>query len=128
MFNNDYIMRAIEDLSYMLAKVIFNKDVTANEIIDEQGNFSESNFLYHQLLKKVDEGKINEAENLLFESIENNPSSEYLKVAIDFYVGLEKLSDETLNSNSFPREEILEGLLCINRIYKVNESILEDEL
>jgi len=120
-FNNDYIMRAIEDLSYMLAKVIFNKDVTANEIIDEQGNFSESNFLYHQLLKKVDEGKINEAENLLFESVGNNPSPEYLKVAIDFYTGLEKLSDAYLISCEFPREEILDGLNSINAIYKSKE-------
>jgi len=120
-FNNDYIMRAIEDLSYMLAKVMFNNDVTANEIIDEQGNFSESNFLYHQLLEMVGKGKINEDENLHFERIDLNPSPEYLKVALDFYSNLENLSDAYLNSCRFPREEILDGLNSINLTYKANQ-------
>ncbi len=118
MYNNDYIMRMIEDLSAFLANVVFHKDAAAIEIFDEQGNISESNLLHVQMLVMIGEGRLNEAENLLFEKIEAHPNPAYLQVALDFYTNLDNLSDETLNNAGFPRVEIVEGLGDIKKIYQ----------
>lgn len=48
------------------------------------------------------------------------PTAEYLKVAIDFYSELNKLSDAYLTDCGFDRGEILDGLKAINMIYKMN--------
>lgn len=66
----------------------------------------------------IGEGRLNEAENLLFEKIEAQPNPAYLQVAIDFYTSLDNLSDETLNNAGFPRDEIVEGLGDIKKIYE----------
>lgn len=116
MYNNDYIMRMIEDMSTFFAKVIFQKDVAAIDLFDEQGNISESNFLYVQLLTMVGEGRLNEAENLLFEKIAAHPSEAYLKVGLDFYKTLEQLSDVTLINAGFSRAEIGDGLRDLKKI------------
>lgn len=118
MYNNDYIMRMIEDMSAFLANVIFHKDAASIEIFDEQGNISESNLLHVQLLAMIGEGRLNEAENLLFEKIEVHPNPAYLQVALDFYTSLDNLTDETLNNAGFPRAEIVEGLGDIKKIYE----------
>lgn len=118
LFNNDYIMRAIEDLSCFLAHVIFQKDVAAIQLQDEEGNFSESKFLHFQLLTMIGEGRLNDAENLLFEKIACHPNEDYFKVALDFYASLDDLSDATLNNCGFPRPEILEGLSDLKKIYE----------
>jgi hypothetical protein len=120
-FNNDYFMREMEKLSSFLAHVMFEKDVARLEITDEQGNVLESNLFFHELIRMVRDGKINEAENYLFNQVEKYPTPEYLQVAIDFYSELEKLSDEYLKTCLFGRDEIMDGLLGIKKIYKVSE-------
>ncbi|MBC3887833.1 hypothetical protein GH810_05870 [Acetobacterium paludosum] len=117
MYNDDYIMRLIDELSGFLANVIFNKEVSPIQLEDDQGNFSESKFLHYQLLTMVGEGQINEAENLLFEKVQLNPTAEYLKAGIDFYSILDTLSDNTLNDCRFSRVEIGEGLSDLKKIY-----------
>jgi|GEM_PF-169590 len=110
MYNNDYIMRMIEDLSTFLANVVFQKDLASVDIFDEQGNITASNLLHLQLVTMIDQGRINEAENLLFEKVSAHPNPVYLQVALDFYASLDKLSDAVLNQAGFPRSEIVEGL------------------
>lgn len=117
MYNNDYIMRMIEDLSTFLANVVFQKDAAAVEMFNEQGNISASNLLHLQLLAMIGEGQLNEAENLLFEKIEAHPNQAYLQVALDFYVNLDNLSDAALTRAGFPRTEIVEGLADIKKLY-----------
>jgi hypothetical protein len=86
-------MRMIEDMSAFLANVVFHKEAATIELFDEQGNISESGLLHLQLVSLIGEGRINEAENLLFEKVEVDPSQEYLNVALDFYASLDGLSD-----------------------------------
>ncbi len=116
MFQNDYIMREIENLSRAVAKVFFQKDVISNEIFDQQGNISESNFLYHRLKLLIHDRRINEAEDLLFEEVEQNNSEEIIKVAIKFYQDLQELDDKTLLDCDFSQQEILEGIQAIQKI------------
>jgi predicted DNA-binding ArsR family transcriptional regulator len=127
MFNKDYIMREIENLSRFLATVIFQKRTSAVEIIDEQGNISESGLLYHRLKALINENKINEAENLLFAEFEQDPNEHNLEVAIQFYKTLQELSDETLENANFSREEIIEGVESIKKILHEHQSLFEDD-
>ena len=120
----DWLMRQIEIISRTLAKIIFNKETTEYMIIDFQ-QLTETDVIYNKLLKLIDERKINEAENLLFEQIETeleeNPESRiYLEVAIDFYSRLNDLSDKTLEDCGFEREEIDDGIREVAEIYRIN--------
>ena len=118
MYQNDYIMRQIELLSRGLAKVLFHKDLeTEEEILDEQGGVSGGGLLAYTVKKLLLEKKINEAENLLFETIEEDPQEEYLKTALLFYDQLRQMSDEALEEADFSREEIAQGLQEIQRLY-----------
>lgn len=119
-FNNDYIMRQIEEMTRAIARVIFNKETDNDEIFDEYGTISEENFMFYMLNNMLGEKKINEAENIIFEMIEENKSRENLKNALWFYNKLQKLSDDELYENDFSREEIAEGLGAIKKIYDLN--------
>lgn len=121
MYNNDYIMRMIEDMSAFLANVVFHKNAAAIEIFDEQGNLSASGLLQLQLLALIGEGRLNDAENLLFEKIAARPDPAYLPVARYFYTQLETLNDEALTEAGFSRDEIREGCEDIERLYQQGE-------
>ena len=122
MFQNDYFMRQIEMLGRFLAKLIFNKETTVYEvIIDEEGNITPAGLLYLELNTMIKEGKINEAENLLFDRIEATYDNEYLEIAIDFYSQVNNLTDEFLEEHDFSREEAMEGLTKVKQLYGIEE-------
>ena len=122
MFQNDYFMRQIEMLGRFLAKLIFNKATTVYEvIIDEEGNITPAGLLYLELNTMIKEGRINEAENLLFDRIEATYDNEYLEIAIDFYSQVNNLTDEFLEEHDFSREEAMEGLTKVKQLYGIEE-------
>ena len=122
MFQNDYFMRQIEMLGRFLAKLIFNKETTVYEvIIDEEGNITPAGLLYLELNTMIKEGRINEAENLLFDRIEATYDNEYLEIAIDFYSQVNNLTDEFLEEHDFSREEAMEGLTKVKQLYGIEE-------
>lgn len=124
MFQNDYIMRQIEMFTVFLARILFNKETTVfDAIVDEAGNVTEAGELYLGIRELVKAGKINEAENLLFERIELTYDKQYLEVASDFYSHLNFFTDEYLEAHDFSREEVQEGLQRVREIYNV-ETIL----
>lgn len=117
MFQDDYILRQIETLSKVLGKVVFDKDFELVTLPDENGgNVGEDLFAY-RLRKLLSEKKINEGENLLFETIEANPSELNLRTALKFYEELKKMSDEELAACNFSRQEILEGMRALQKFY-----------
>lgn len=113
----DFIEREILGLSRFLAKTLMQNDIASEELIDEDGGVASEKFLKHTLFRLVLDGKINEAENLLFEWINETPRPEYLSVAVEFYEKLNSMSDEALTRSNFSREEIAEGLLSVKKIY-----------
>ena len=122
MFQNDYFMRQIEMLGRFLAQLIFNKETTVYEvIIDEEGNITPAGLLYLELNTMIKEGRINEAENLLFDRIEATYDNEYLEIAIDFYSQVNNLTDEFLEEHDFSREEAMEGLSKVKQLYGIEE-------
>ena len=104
-------------VKYIAETVLGKKDKNYN--ITTEKNFENDNmgnditYLY----KLVDDGKINLAENILFEKIENNHSYDLLETGLDFYIYLNNKSDEFLEENNFSRQEIADGLEDLQRIF-----------
>ncbi len=120
MFENDYIMKQIELMTNFLAKLIFGKESPEYKLkYDLQGSASDEELLYLRLVKMIDDGEINEAENLLFENIEREPRAEYLEIAIDFYDRLGRLDNKALDDADFSRAEVLEGLENVKKLYGI---------
>ena len=110
-YEKDYIMRLIHGIALVLARLLLGRQME-NEgeiatILDKQEK--EQNDL---LLRMVDEGKINRAEERLFDLLENASWNDRHKaaVAICFYSHVNDKDDEFLEKADFTREEIMEGL------------------
>ncbi len=121
MFQNDYMMRQIEMMVQFIARTILKKNAVKYEVApNENGNISSEGELYFNLMSKLNKGKINEAENTLFEAIEKNPNNSMLEIALDFYRTLGEMPDEFLEQNNFSRDEVLQGLRDIMQIYHID--------
>lgn len=105
---NDFVMRQIRDMVRMLAKIVLGRDTIEYED-NENMKFSEMSHIYTDLIRMVDEGKINEAENLLFDEI-NKDENKSFEMALRFYDYLNSLSDVYLEENNYSREEVKEGV------------------
>ncbi|MCF6464526.1 DUF6483 family protein [Clostridium sp. Cult2] len=108
MYEQDYIMRLIKEMIKFIAKIFFHKDEISYELSNED-EYSQTDYLYKELLVLIELGKINEAENLLFEKLDEN-NNKYIELVLDFYNRLNNLDDDFLEENNFSREEIAEGL------------------
>ena len=104
-------MRLIHGIALVLARLLLGRQME-NEgeiatILDKQEK--EQNDL---LLRMVDEGKINKAEERLFDLLEKASWDDRHKaaVAICFYSHVNDKDDEFLEKADFTREEIMEGL------------------
>ena len=115
MVTKDWYMRQIEMMIQFIAKVIFRRD-TMEYSIPDLLNKTFYDLLHEQLLALIHEGKIDEAENLLFDRLEEGNLSCF-HVAVDFYLRLNKLPDDELDSLGFSREEIDAGLKDAAKIY-----------
>jgi hypothetical protein len=106
-FIQDYIMRIIHEMVRMALKILFN--ITVDECehqIEENQELSE---MYNKLKFLIDNGNINEAENLLYA---DNDSSDkgILLIGILIYNYLNEFDDDFLESHDFSRQEVREGL------------------
>lgn len=107
MYEQDYIIRMIKNLVGFLAKSFLNKDVISYELQDKE-KYTITDHLHKTLLSLISQGRINEAENLLYQELDNN--KKYMELALDFYERLNNFDDEFLEKNDFSRAEIEEGL------------------
>ncbi|MBO4997806.1 MAG: hypothetical protein J6D02_07400 [Lachnospira sp.] len=116
MVEQDYIMRLIKESVRMLMKLLFNIDTASPAM--EQLESLERQSIYNGLEEKLDEGAINEAEEELFEGLDET-NREDLKLAIMFYSYLNEKDDEFLAAHQFSRQEIKDGLMDVLHRYGV---------
>ena len=119
MFKQDYLMRIIEDSIRFLVKIVLNKDSVIYELADEVEKHTPTDLLHTQLLTLINQGKINEAENMLYEELDRE-NKRHIELALDFYRRLNDLDDEFLEKNNFPREEIEQGLKTIAQQFGIS--------
>lgn len=120
MLSNDYMIRSIEMMAQFIASVVFKKKTTVLKIEpDENGNIGAAGELCIQLHTLINDGRICEAEDMLFEVLKKDTSTENLEVAVDFYGYLNTFDDKFLSSSNFSREEITQGLDDIQKLYGI---------
>ena len=117
MYEQDYIMRLIKEMVRAILKIMFNID-TESPSSELLGDVEEKQTL-ESLLDMIDEGRINEAENILYDSIENMDKSG-LEIALLFYSYLNDKSGEFLEEHDFNREEVKLGLEDITSRYGIS--------
>lgn len=118
MYEKDYIMRLIKEMVRALLKLLFNIDTALS--MDEVIKQAEERVLLERLLSMIDEGKICEAENELYE-ITADGDRQYLKTALIFYYRLAEKGDEYLTEHNFSMNEVKEGVEALAERYKIED-------
>lgn len=117
MFEQDYIMRLIKEMVRAILKLLFSIDTESpsSELLKD----AEEKQTLESLLDLVDAGRIDEAENRIFEITENLDKSNF-EIALLFYSYLNDKSDDFLEENNFSRDEVKQGLKDIASRYGVD--------
>lgn len=107
MFEQDYVMRLIKEMVRAILKLLFNIN-TESPTVELLENKEEKETL-ENLFDMIDDGKINEAENRLYD-LTSDTDMNSLEIALLFYSYLNDKTDDFLEENDFSRDEIKLGL------------------
>ena len=103
----DYIMRMIKEMVQVLFSLVFGKKYVSVELEDENKYEVSGNTLKY-FFDMIDQGDINEAENLLLEDLDYTNREEVMAAAF-FYQHLSQKDDDFLRRNDYTKEEVLFG-------------------
>ena len=109
----DYYMRIVHELVRMLIRLVFSKDIDRD---GEEAVPLEVMEKYKKLISMIDDGQINEAENLLLDGLEPD-SRAYFELALMFYEKLNGKTDEFLEEHEYSREEVTDGIKYVVDFY-----------
>ena len=107
MLQDDFILRQIREMIHAVMKMLFQ--VNASELSPEVIEDASARTVLEELLALTDEGRIDEAENQLYE-MTCDGDRQNLEIGLIFYYILNAKSDEFLEENNFSREEIMTGI------------------
>ena len=103
----DYIMRMIKEMVQVLFSLVFGKKYVSVELEDEN-KYEDSGNTLKYFFDMIDQGDINEAENLLLEDLDYTNKEEVMAAAF-FYQHLSQKDDDFLRRNDYTKEEVLFG-------------------
>lgn len=103
----DYIMRMIKEMVRVLFSLMFGKKYVSVEL-EKENKYEVSGKNLKDFLHMIDSGKINEAENILLDSIDYTDRNEVMAAAL-FYQHLSEKDSEFLKNNNYTKEEVLSG-------------------
>ena len=103
----DYIMRMIKEMVSVLFSILLGKQYVS---VDEErkNGYEVSGTDLNDLLDMIDNGQINEAENLMLDDIDYSDKKE-LAAALLFYQFLSEKKKDFLQDHDYSDEEILDG-------------------
>ena len=103
----DYIMRMIKEMVSVLFSILLDKQYVS---VDEErkNGYEVSGTDLNDLLDMIDNGQINEAENLMLDDIDYSDKKE-LAAALLFYQYLSEKKKDFLWDHDYSDEEILDG-------------------
>lgn len=104
----DYVMRIIKEMVRVLFSLMFGKQYRSVEL-PEENKYEVSGKTLEEFEKMVDEGFINEAENILLENIDYTQKEEVL-AAILFYQYIGEKDSDFLTEHNYSKEEALDGI------------------
>lgn len=117
-FEKDYIMRIVREMVRILLKLLFGVDTTRS--MEDVIKDAEEKQLLERLLTMIDEGKINEAENELY-NITADGDRTYLKTALVFYYHLAGKEEDFLLRHGYTQEEVKEGVEDLIERYGIKD-------
>ncbi|MBS5052587.1 MAG: hypothetical protein KHZ49_10530 [Clostridiales bacterium] len=103
----DYIMRMIKEMVQVLFSLVFGKKYVSVEL-EDQNKYEVSGNTLKYFFDMIDQGDINEAENLLLEDLDYTNKEEVMAAAF-FYQYLSQKDDDFLRRNDYTKEEVLFG-------------------
>ena len=103
----DYIMRMIKEVVRVLFSLAFGKEYVSVEL-EKENKYEVSGKNLKIFLNMIDFGQINEAENILLDSIDYTNKNEVMAVAL-FYQYLSEKDNKFLENNNYTKEEVLSG-------------------
>lgn len=103
----DYIMRMIKEMVSVLFSILLGKQYVS---VDEErkNGYEVSGTDLNDLLDMIDNGQINEAENLMLDDIDYSDKKGLAAVLL-FYQYLSEKKKDFLQDHDYSDEEILEG-------------------
>lgn len=104
----DYIMRMIKEMVRMLISLVLGKSNVLVELPPES-KYGISGDRLSKWKEMIDKGYINDAENILLDSMDYT-NREMIAELVFFYEYTSEKDDAFLEQNNYSREEILEGL------------------
>lgn len=104
----DYIMRIVKETVRLLFSLMLGKNYVSVEQ-EIENKYEVSGMTLDDLLSMADEGKINEAENIILDRIDYTNQNEVAAAAL-FYQHLSEMEEEFLERNNYSEEEVLDGV------------------
>ncbi len=103
----EYIMRMIKEMVRVLFSLMFGKKYVSVEL-EKENKYEVSGKNLKDFLDMIDFGEINEAENILLDSIDYTDRNEVM-AAVLFYHYLSEKDSEFLKNNNYTKEEVMSG-------------------
>ena len=117
MLQDDFILRQIREMVHAVMKMLFH--VSASELTPEVIEDSTARTTLENLIALTDEGKIDEAENQLYE-MTCDGDRQNLEIGLLFYYNLNGKDDDFLEVHNFSREEIMTGIQDLADRYQLS--------
>lgn len=114
MVEKDYIMRLIHEMVRTVIKLLISRDMDKNEEIVFKD--IETKMKYDRLLKLIDDGNVNEAENKLLDEL-NTENMHDFQLTLMFYDYLNEKDDAFLEEHDFSRKEVSDGIKHVANLY-----------
>lgn len=122
----DYFMRIVHETVRMLMKLVFNKDL---DHVEDEKISPELYQIYKKLISMVDDGEINEAENILADHLDPENKACF-EMALLFYEKINAKTDEFLEEHDYSKQEIIDGIKYVVDYYgcgSLLEAFLDEE-
>ena len=117
MLQDDYILRQIREMVRAVMKMLFQ--VRAVELTPDVIEDTDARQILTNLTDLADNGKIDEAENQLYE-MTCDGDRQNLEIGLLFYYHLNDKDDEFLEASNFSREEIMMGIQDLAERYNLS--------
>lgn len=118
--DKDYVMRIVHEWIRTLIKLIFNRDIDSDTDAEIPMETMEQ---FRKLQAMIDDGEINEAENILLDGLKAGDRA-YFEMSLLFYEKLSGKTDEFLAEHDYSRQEVVDGLKYVVNYYGYS-SLLE---
>lgn len=116
-FEQDYIMRMIQNIVRFLIKLMTGKSDACYEL-PADGVLTPRDDTFTRILSLADSGHINEAENILYEKLDCSDEA-YFLMGLTFYSHISEYSEEFLTAHQYTRGEIRDGILAFAKEFSI---------